>query len=452
MDKDAIAQPTIDIGRYWSVLVSRWAVVLGAMIFGVLIAAVYLVVVPTTYTAKTTLAVYPITTEPYAANRNSNNLVDMDAEVVTASSFKVAETAAEALGDGWDAADLRQMTSATGGVGSTTLNIAVDASSEKLARAGAAAMADAYLQTRSDQAAASIDSVVTRDRGRIEALRVQLTEAIGRLTREPSGSPAAAEASADQQLVNLQITALLSRISSLEGIDTTGGVVLNPARLTPISTKPSSVTILATGLAAGFVAGIVVAFFSHSRRKTVRGPNDLQRELEIESIGSWNNQDQAESGIESVAERILHLAEQHDARSIVLLSDAEQFGPQRLSARIAAALRASGAAVTLDGAVDEPPGEATRGRLRLVPVSSDANQATRLRALRTSDLVVLVAVRSVTRIKRVAAVQEEARSMGVEIAGVIIAPAVKKELDSIMTRSPQPDRAPQVDRSSKVKV
>ncbi|MFC6235794.1 Wzz/FepE/Etk N-terminal domain-containing protein, partial [Leucobacter soli] len=115
MTTNASAQPGIDIRRYWDILVSRWRLVIAIALLGLLAAGAYLFIVPPTYTAVTTLSVYPLTTERYAPNRNIGNLVDMDAEAVMASSFTVAEVAAESTDGGWTAAELRGGTTAVAG-------------------------------------------------------------------------------------------------------------------------------------------------------------------------------------------------------------------------------------------------------------------------------------------------------------------------------------------------
>src|SRR5699024_12356239 len=58
----------------------------------------------------------------------------------------------------------------------TTMTITVTADTEQRARSGAAVMAGAYLQARSDQAANSIESVLDRDRERIDAHRERSEE------------------------------------------------------------------------------------------------------------------------------------------------------------------------------------------------------------------------------------------------------------------------------------
>lgn len=413
------AQPEVRIGRYWDVLVSRWTVVLAAAGLGLFIAGLYVFIVPSTYSATTTLAVFPISTDPYAANRNSNNLIDMSAEAVTASSFKVAELAAEATGNAWDVTELRNSTTVSTGSDSTTMTIVTTARSEERAREGAAAMAEAYLQSRSDQAAVSIDSVVERDRARIDEHRQELTSAIERLAVAPQGSPDAAEASSDQQIINLQISALLSRISSLEGIDTTGGVILNPASLTTVVVKPARLTTLLTGLAAGVVVGVVAAFVTHSRRKTVNTVQDLSRELEVETLGFVKPDPEAAAlMIGTIAQRLLRLAALEDARVVALFFEEDAPWPSTLADDLVAAMYASGTPARVSDAASF--GSAPGDELVLIPIAPDASQALRLHSLRISDLTVLVVGAGVTTIRNTASLITDADEMGSRVVGAVM--------------------------------
>ncbi|SIT84285.1 Wzz/FepE/Etk N-terminal domain-containing protein [Microbacterium sp. RU33B] len=429
------AQSSIDLGRYWSAVVSRWPMILATTGAGLLAAAVYLVAVPQTYIATTTVAVFPISSDPYASNRNASNILDMTAEAVTASSFKVANLAVESLGEQWNASELRKSTTVSAGADSTTMTIAVSADRESRARDGAGALAEAYLTARSDQAAASIDSVVQRDRDRIGDLRQQLTTAIERLSVEPPGSPAASEASADQQILNLQIAALLSRISSLEGVDTTGGSVLNPASMTIVAVEPSRTLALASGVAAGFAVGVIAAFVTHSRRKTVRGASDLVRDLEVDVLGSWDKPADAMGAIEVATQRLLRVASVHEARSIAFVYERGAEWPSPLAATCATLFRDNGVETTV--VLADSAGAATPGVLQLVHVPPTTRTADKLAALRVSDLVVVVVARAVTRIADIQATLEAADEMDARVVGALLTPRVPED-----TTGPAPQSEP----------
>lgn len=286
-------------------------------------------------------------------------------------------------------------------------------------------MADAYLQTRSDQAATSIDNVIERSRARIDDYRQQLTSAIERLASAPPGSSGAAEASADQQILNLQISSLLTRISSLEGIDTSGGVVLNPASKTAVTVQPSRTNVLMTGAGAGLILGVVVAFALRSRNKTVRSSGDIGRELGIESLGILKNEGAAPI-VATITQRVLRLLSVNDARVVALVFDEASPWSSSFIDRLAAKIRVSGTPVVVSKT--SQPGTA-ESELVLIPVAPDASEAARLRALRVSDAAVLVASIGASRLKSLAKVSAEAREMGTSVIGaVLVSGQLKKGL------------------------
>lgn len=413
-------QPGVDIGRYWTVLVSRWQTVAAGVILGLLIAGSYLLIVPTTYVAVTTLSVLPITSDPYAANRNNNNLLDMNAEATTARSFKVAELAAKSGADQWNPIELRESTEVAASTGSSTMTISVAADSEEKARSGAGAMADAYIKTRSDQVKLSIDNAMQKDQERISSLRQSLNAALKRLASAKPGSPAAAEASADQQIISLQLSALFTRARSLEGVDSTGGVILNPASATQITREPARITTLATGLAAGLLLGIIAAFVTHSRRKAIHSANDLRREFDIETLGVLDD-DSAPRNAAAVAQRLLRFASRDGAQAVSLVFDSHVPGHTALTERILAELQAAGSTVvTADPSLADAALSNQGGRLTLIPVAPDASTAARLQALRLSDVSVLVVRTGATRMRDLAAVIGDAAEMGSHIIGAAL--------------------------------
>lgn len=415
------AQPGIDLAKYWDVVVVRWALIVVCAVLGGIAAVGYLAVVPRTYTASTTVSVFPITTDPYAANRNSGNLVDMTAEAVTASSFNVAGVAAKHLGGDWNAATLRNATEVTAGADNTTMVIAVSGASEKEARAGATAMAEAYLTARSDQATSSINTVLTRDRDRVQQYRDQLTAAIQRGAQERLGSLASAEAIASQQILNSQISALLSRTNQLEGVDTTGGVILNPASMTKIDVKPSTVLTIATGLGIGLLLGVVIAFATHSRRKTMRSARDLTRAMRVESLGSLVEDGSGDSQVASIAQRVLRLVAVNDAHVVALLFDHAVEWPTTFVDELRAHLRQSGVQVSV-GLHSEAESEVCD--LLIVPIEPGATDAARLQALRVSDVTILVVALGGTRIRSLSGLADATTEMGAPIVGAVLAPSM----------------------------
>lgn len=424
-------QPGIDLGRYGAVLASRWRVVLVGTLIGLLIAVGYLLVTPSTYTSTTSLSVFPITSDPYAGNRNSSNLLDMEAEAASASSFRVADIAADSTGGTWDSVDLRRSTTVTAGGDGSTMTIAVTADSEARAREGAAALAESYITARSQQASNTIDQVVQRDQARISALREELTASIERLAAEQPGSPAAAEASADQQITNLQLSALLTRISDLEGVDTTGGIILNPASKTAIAVEPSRWVVLATGLAAGLGLGIVAAFVVQSRRRLVSGPKDLVREFGLDTLGGWGPKDDTDAAIAIAAERLVRVCSTYDASSLLLIVDDAVPAAEVLRSRLVDAVDRSTASADVD------PGP----RVQVRSTATLTTEAERLHAMRTSEVSVIVAASGATHLRDVERLLADAQQMGSTVVGAVLVPSKATEPSRHMRSEEREGRA-----------
>jgi len=230
----------------------------------------------------------------------------------------------------------------------------------------------------------------------------------------------AAEAAADQQILNLQISSLLTRISSLEGIDTTGGIVLNPASMTQVVVKPARSTTLVAGLGGGLLLGVSAAFVTHSRRRIVRSANDLSRELEVETLGTLQSLDDEGESLAMVAQRLLRQAALHEAKTIAVVLDSSLPGGAEIVERLATEMGDFDAPVVVSekpGSVQRP---STRIVLKLVPVVPDASLAERLHSLRVSDAAVLVAGRGATRLRDVRALVREATAMGAPVVGMML--------------------------------
>lgn len=420
MSDYASDQPGIDVGRYWAILVSRWRAVLAGLLIGVIASVAYLFFVPASYVSFTTLTVLPITSDPYAANRNNNNLIDMDTEATTARSYKVAQLAAESQPSEWEATELREATTVSSGGDSSTMTISVTAESEEKARGGATAMADAYIKVRSDQAKSNIETATLRDQERIRALRESLTSAIKRLAAAKAGSPEAAEASADQQIINQQISAVLAGARSLESVDTTGGVVLNPASITTVTRQPVRVTTLATGVAGGLLLGVIAAFVTHSRRKVVHSHHDLRREFGVKTLGRLDA-DASAQGMATIAQRLLRIVTREKADVVSLVFDGSRSDHLVLSEGLAVELRKACSPTIVTDSPRSIPEE--HEGLVLISVGEDAAAAQRLQAMRLSDLALVVVSPGHTKMADLATVIGDATEMGARVVGaVLIAP------------------------------
>ncbi|WP_256838335.1 Wzz/FepE/Etk N-terminal domain-containing protein [Ornithinimicrobium faecis] len=365
----------IDLGWYWTALIKRWWLIALTVILGVGLAGVYLVVAPKTYSASATLSVVPITSDPYAGSRSLASLVDMSTEAVIASSFTVAERAAETTDGAWQARELQRAIAPGISPDNTTITITVTAPSPERAQEGAAAVADAYLIERSEAARENISSRLTSSQASIKSLREQLADANERAGEATAGSQAAAEAETDIQLFHLQISSLLSRVSALEGVDTTGGAILNPVESSPLETAPNKKLVIATGFAAGLGFGMVLALVLQASLRNTSIPRFEQR-FNTQLLGGWNPQD-VSSGRATV-QRILRSADVVRARRVALVFVDGTPQPEQLAEALRDTL---GDAYATD----------TNPAPHFVEILPETPLDVRLERLRTSDSAIVLA-------------------------------------------------------------
>lgn len=418
MPSDSAQPDSVDLRQYWYRLTARLPLILVITLLGMVGAGAWYYVTPQVYTATATLTVYPLTTERYAANRNIGNLVDMNAEAALASSFRVAQAAAETLPGEWTASELRESGNVSVGKDSSTMSVSVSAEDEAMARGGAQAIADAYLKARSEQAEVSIEMLVGRDQARIDETRKSLAEALERLDRAEAGSAEDASATADVQILNQQVATLLSRISALEGIDTTGGVILNPASETKISVESRLALLVVTGAAVGLIAGVLAAFLLPSRGRKLRNLRAVQRELEQSNVLELDLRTDPRESLAAAAQRIITRMDATGSEVLAVVFCGPQRFAESLSAGLADVLRGTGvkAAVGQAGRAQAHGG----AQVVLLPVSLRSAESELLQTLRVADGAVVVLERGVTTAREARAALRLAEEMGCPVLASVL--------------------------------
>lgn len=83
------------------------------------------------------------------------------------------------------------------------------------------------------------------------------------------------QAETDRSLITLEITSLLSQLATTEAIDTTAGSILTPADRSQVSLSPPVGLLLVTGVLVGLGIGVLVAFMLNARGGKVRSARDV---------------------------------------------------------------------------------------------------------------------------------------------------------------------------------
>src|SRR5699024_12394232 len=89
--------PGLSLGQYASVLRGRWVLILITTVLGGLVAAGYLVLTPTMYTATAAVQINVISSDPFQSSQSASDLIDGRTEARIEPSSPVARPAAEEI-------------------------------------------------------------------------------------------------------------------------------------------------------------------------------------------------------------------------------------------------------------------------------------------------------------------------------------------------------------------
>ena len=483
MPEQSEVSPSLAIGHYLVVLRRRWGVVLLLLIVGLIAAVAYLQFANRQSTATTTVNVRVISTAPFDAARSDADLLDSATEQQIASSSAVADIASESL-DGVTGQELRSGLEVMLMTDATVMRISYTADSPADARAGADAVADAYLTYRTDRADERKEGNVANLTDQLDGLRGELRKANRKLDRAAPGSSQYTRAESDRQLISVEIDSIVSQIGQLEQIDTDSGTVLTSAEDNAVSTSPRRALVLATGVLGGLALGLVAAFVFNTLDRRVRDQSD------VEGAGGGQILSRLTSGAATIPatgtdldalrvarERLLSAS--GTRRVIAIIDGTRGPTPSDVGVNLAVVLTETSHRVEailpewpteyvsaledlldLKSLRDDERGETlgarhltslnvylphpdaaaidgdTTGVVRsvigaqhdpdqftVIALPPSASAANRLAAARMADAVLMVIEEQATRIDDIAQVVAEAREVGARVAGVIVVPS-----------------------------
>ncbi|MGO2633444.1 MAG: Wzz/FepE/Etk N-terminal domain-containing protein [Galactobacter sp.] len=285
---DHTQQVSLGLDHYARVVLRQWRLIALVTVLGFVASAVYLVVAPRTFTAKTTLNLNIITTEPFKPQRAASGLLDRTTEVNIARSQIVAERAATLIGDGDTAREIRHASEVRTSADATVVDVIFSAPSADQAIDGADAVAKAYLDFRSEQAQVRVDSMLKSYNDQMEDLNAELKRTNQTLSAATPGSSTEVQARAEQQQLLTQINDLLAARNEVNTVDTTGGIVLTPAGKNTLYAQPSRTTTVVTGGAVGLVLGVILAYVRNPFDRKVRTPKEAASLVGAPLLGQVN--------------------------------------------------------------------------------------------------------------------------------------------------------------------
>jgi capsular polysaccharide biosynthesis protein len=272
VENDSASQ-TLGLLHYLRVLRRRWFAVPVGVLLGVLAAVGFLVLTPSTSTAFTSVDLTVVSSEPFNLSRPAAELLNRTTEEQTARSPAVVEVVADDLDR--SVADIRSSLEAVLLPDSTVLQLRYTADDPDAAAEGADAIADAFLETRMAANIARVDRILADYDDHLADLRDRLARATEIVNRN-RGPEVVARAQADQAVIRAEIDSVLQERSKMAGIDATGGSVIASAADSRVETSPNQPLVLATGLLAGFVLGLIGAFAIDNIDRRIRDRADVE--------------------------------------------------------------------------------------------------------------------------------------------------------------------------------
>jgi capsular polysaccharide biosynthesis protein/MinD-like ATPase involved in chromosome partitioning or flagellar assembly len=265
---------------YAGVLRRRWWLILVITVAGTLAGAGYLQAAHKVYTATASVYVTATSgTTNQVANGRTTGAVNLDTQAQVVQSSAVAQAAAKLMHATDTVPQLLGRVSVAVPANSQVLAISCQASTPDKAASCAQSFAQAYLSYSSAATTASVNSQISVLQSKINGLQ----SASAKLTVAAANLPlnSSQRATAEEQLKSdhSQLSSLNSQVAQLTAAlaNPSGGSIISNALPPSKPSSPKPLLIVPSGLLAGLLIGLVLAFLTDRRQRRIRRPQDVTR-------------------------------------------------------------------------------------------------------------------------------------------------------------------------------
>lgn len=267
-------------------LARRWTSIVAGTVAGLIIGVVAAFAVPVSHSATVSMTVTSPSPTPAPAVRASlSNTTDMVTEQGIAKSAAVLDAAAEQLGGGLTAADLRPNVEASGDTNGTIVKIEYVAPTREQAVAAADVIAAAYLKERTalvEQRADEMAAVVTEQ---VQALETELAS-----LKPQVGEDGIAKENPRADEIRTELAKLGRDAEQLAPYHATAGRVITSADASDDEVSPSKVRLILITTVVGVFVGLVLVLIRETRSRSLTSPTQL---ADLTALPVWSAEEGA---------------------------------------------------------------------------------------------------------------------------------------------------------------
>ena len=211
------------------------------------------------------------------ANSRTTGTVNLDTEAQVVQSVTVAQAAAKLLHSPETPQQLIKRINVTVPANSQVLTISCQARSAATAANCAQSFAQAYLNYSSSSTIAAVNVQISALQSRISALESASAKLAIEVSSLPSNSPQRASASEQLDSDRSQLKSLNNQVAVLivQRANPSAGSIISNATPPQSATSPKALLVLPSGLLIGLLAGLILAYIVDRRDRRIRGPRDL---------------------------------------------------------------------------------------------------------------------------------------------------------------------------------
>jgi len=236
--------------------------------------------------ATTSILLNPLDGNAYYPSTRGEQLVNLGTEAEALRSDAVAAIVEDDTGSSRGASSLLDHVSVSNPANTQILDVTFSADDAATAEEYSQAFAEAYLEYRTQRAAAVIGTQVEQLDAQIATAQAKLDELSKQIVALPSSSAAAEVLRQQSQAVANQIGDLTSRQADLAGLSKDPGQVITPASGSSSSAMRMTIILIVAGGLVGFAVGLAIALIRSTSDRRIHSTDDLDA-LGVAVLGTF---------------------------------------------------------------------------------------------------------------------------------------------------------------------